>query len=253
MSAATEIDAYLDELLGLLRGRTPEVRRTLAEVEDHLRDAVAAGASEAEAIAAFGSPRAVARRFEPVGPAMWPSLISLAWRLVAVGLVAVGLSGLLALGMRATMGSSFVAGDGAGVTYTSTRCAELEALVPGAPSCGAAASAHHADEVALYRTGVGLLGALALAAWWASMRRRSSALPPDLEPVLAAAAFGLAALVLLGETVVSLAEGLHHGAGQWMAAAAVSAGFAVWYGRGAWRAIAIRSRTSASGRPLEHA
>ena len=67
------IEGYLDQLLLELRGRATDVRRVLAETEEHLRDAtadgVAAGLSpdeaEAEAIARFGSPRAIARRFAP--------------------------------------------------------------------------------------------------------------------------------------------------------------------------------------------
>ena len=65
------IEGYLDRLLGHLRGSAHDVRRILAEAEEHLRDAaaelVAAGASEEEAqrraIERFGDPHAVARRF----------------------------------------------------------------------------------------------------------------------------------------------------------------------------------------------
>jgi hypothetical protein len=242
VSAPTTIDAYLDELLGLLRSRSSEVRRILCEVEEHLRDAVAAGTTEAEAIAAFGPPRTVARRFEPVGPSLLPSVVSMAWHLAAIGLVAVGLSGVLALGARVTMGSSFVAGDSTGVTYTSARCADLERLAPGSSSCTAAASAHHAAEVGLDRIAAGLLGGAALGGWWLVLRRRPSAFPLDLEPVLAAAAFGLAAVVLCGQGAVSLAEGLHHGAGQWITGAVVASAFALWYGRRAWSGVALRSR-----------
>jgi hypothetical protein len=241
MSAPTTIDAYLDDLVGLLRGRSTEIRRILVEVEEHLHDAVEAGATEAEAIAAFGDPRTIAHRFEPNAPGLLASLVSMAWHLGAIGLIAIGLSGALSLGARATMGSSFVAGDPAGVTYTSARCGDLLRLHPELPSCPRAASAHHADEVAVYRMAAGLLGLGALGVWWLALRRRSSALPYDLEPLLAAGAFGLAAVVLYGQGAVSLAEGLHHGAGQWLTGAIVATGFAAWFAKRAWRGIALRS------------
>ena len=241
MRSPTTIDDYLNDLVGLLRGRSKEVRRILVEVEEHLHDAVEAGATEAEAIAAFGDPRTVARRFEPNAPRLLSSLVSMAWHLGAIGLIAIGLSGALSLGARATMGSSFVAGDPVGVTYTSARCADFAALHPEVPSCPRAASAHHADEVAVYRMAAGVLGLGALGVWWFALRKRSSALPSDLEPILAAAAFGLAALVLYGQGLVSLAEGLHHGAGQWLTGAIVATGFAAWFGKRAWRGIALRT------------
>jgi hypothetical protein len=103
------IEGYLDQLLGHLRGSAHDVRRILAEAEEHLRDAtaelVAAGASEEEAkrraIERFGSPRTVARRFSarlaPVPPAVVVAeLARVAVRLGAVALVAIGASGLVA-------------------------------------------------------------------------------------------------------------------------------------------------------------
>ena len=38
-----EIDRYLDQLLSELRGSATDVRRILAETEEHLRDAVRDG------------------------------------------------------------------------------------------------------------------------------------------------------------------------------------------------------------------
>jgi len=64
------IEAYLDQLLARLHGRPRDVRRMLAEAEEHLRDAVsegeAAGLDREEAarraVARFGSADDVARR-----------------------------------------------------------------------------------------------------------------------------------------------------------------------------------------------
>jgi hypothetical protein len=69
--------------------------------------------------------------------------------------------------------------------------------------------------------------------------------------MLATAAFGLAAVVLDGQGAVSLAEGLHHGAGQWLTAAIVSTGFAARFAKRAWRGVALRPprRAAASTGP----
>jgi hypothetical protein len=69
------------------------------------------------------------------------------------------------MGMRAAMGSRFIAGDTFGVTYTPEHYAEYRQLRPDAPNCSAAASAHHADEVEQYRAAAGVLGVVVLAAW----------------------------------------------------------------------------------------
>ena len=76
------IERYLDQLVLELRGRATDVRRILVETEEHLRDAViegvaegmTAGEAEARAIARFGSPRLVARRFPPTTGAVLPKL-----------------------------------------------------------------------------------------------------------------------------------------------------------------------------------
>ena len=55
---------------------------------------------------------------------LWEGALSLA-RLAAVGLVAIGVSAILALAMGAAWGAPFVAGDLPGVTYTAERCQDL--------------------------------------------------------------------------------------------------------------------------------
>src|SRR5215217_2487440 len=144
--SADLIEGYLDRLLGHLRGSAHDVRRILAETEEHLRDAtaelVAAGAGEEEAerraIERFGDPRAVARRFSarlaPVPPAA----------------VAAELAGTAEL-LGRLYGPGFVAGDLPGVTYTRERCAEFLEYFPHAGGCEQAATLHHWGEVVEYR------------------------------------------------------------------------------------------------------
>jgi hypothetical protein len=72
------IEEYL-QALGRLLPRGPRRRRTLAEVEDHLREA-AEEVGEEEAVARFGSPEEVARAFadERVARAIpWSALVVL--------------------------------------------------------------------------------------------------------------------------------------------------------------------------------
>jgi hypothetical protein len=174
------IEGYLDQLLTYLRGSAHDVRRILSEVEKHLRDAtaelVAAGASEEEAqrlaIARFGHPRTVARRFSarlaPIPPAaVATELAQVAVVLGAVGLVAIGASGLVAELLGRLFGAGFVAGDLPGVTYTRQRCAQYLEYFPNAGGCEQAATLHHWGEVVEYRVAVGVVGAFVLGAYHA--------------------------------------------------------------------------------------
>ena len=151
--SADLIEGYLDRLLGHLRGSAHDVRRILAETEEHLRDAtaelVAAGAGEEEAqrraIERVGDPRAVARRFSarlaPVpSTAVAAELGTTAVLLGGVGLVAIGVSGLVAELLGRLFGPGFVAGDLPGVTYTPERCAEFLEYFPDAGGCEQAAA-----------------------------------------------------------------------------------------------------------------
>ena len=215
MSAADDrIEADLDELTRQLAGRTPHVRRVVTEMEAHLHDLLDAGVDVDTALARFGSAEAIARRYrQPLARQLLAGVIVLA----TVGLLAIGASGVVSLGMRAAFGDHFLAADVQGVTYTATRCADFERFHPEVSTCDAAATAHHADEVVDYRIAAGVLGLAALGAWFA-LRRRLGAPPRPFVATTGAAVFGLAAAGLAVQAV----NQYDGGAGQWLSAALVS-------------------------------
>jgi hypothetical protein len=235
-NAADEVlDEYLNRLLAALAGRGDDVRRTMAEAESHLRDAVEAGTHRGltpedaarVAVANFGTPGQVARaRGLSIQP--WVATGRAAHLLAAVGLVAIGLSGLVAELFFQVWGPFFVAGDAPGVTYTPARCDQYFALAPSGDSCLEAAAIHHSAEVIEPRVGAGLLGLLILGTWlWSQRRRRRQHVVDPTSPLIAAAAgtamFGVAACALLLDGFAMLALGSRYGAGAGLSAGLVSA------------------------------
>jgi len=263
------IEGYLDQLLTYLRGSAHDVRRILSEVEEHLRDATAelveAGASEEEAqrlaIARFGHPRTVARRFSvrlaPVPPAaVAAELARVAVVLGGIGLVAIGASGLVAELLGRLFGAGFVAGDLPGVTYTAQRCAEFLEYFPNAGGCEQAAAFHHWGEVVEYRVAVGVVGAFVLGAYLLWRRRPDrqdprylGVLPDGFSATVATSLYGVAAaaLVLLSLDSFLVADG--DGTGQWLSAAIVAAAMAAVYGVSLYRTVLTRARVGAATFP----
>ena len=132
------VEQYLDQLYVALRTRPREARRVLAEAEDHLRESVteglAAGLSEREAqehaVSSFGSVRAVVRAHDArlrrlPTLAVLRDVFMAAWRLGAIGLVAVGASGLIAWVMNAAFGRGFVGGTPGAIRYSAADCQPL--------------------------------------------------------------------------------------------------------------------------------
>src|SRR4051812_29866084 len=119
----------------------------------------------------------------------------------AIGLVAVGFSGVVAAAAGSAMGASWVAGDPPSVHYSAARCADFREYAPHAATCEQAATVHHLQEVVDYRIAAGLVGAAVLAAC-AYVRRRSprwlstDRLPVAFDATVAAVVFGAAALWL---------------------------------------------------------
>ena len=177
-------------------------------------------------------------RFRPVAI----ELIFAATRLVAVGLVAVGISGIIAWGLGAAAGKAFVAGDPPGVTYTTARCRDFLEYVPHARSCAAAATTHHFDEVVWYRLAAGLLGgAVLLALAWTRRRRQPQELQPEtFVPTVAAAVFGIAGIWLIGQGVDNVMLKTDGGGGGYLSGGVVAIVVAGWFTIPIFKALTIR-------------
>jgi hypothetical protein len=181
-SGSQPVEEYLDQLLLTLSAPPRQVRRTLAEVEAHLHDAVAeemaAGKSqvdaEAAAVARIGAAHEVAGR--PVGFSKPTAALlrrtALAGSLIGgVALVAVGVSGFVGWAMAGVRGGTFLIAPFPSGSYTSADCARWLAGDPGTHSCIAAMMSDHVGEVIMNSLAAGVLGLLVLAGHvW--MRRR---------------------------------------------------------------------------------
>jgi len=258
------IERYLDRLLTQLRGSARDVRRILAEAEEHLRDATseatATGTSEQEAqrqaIARFGDPRTVTWRFSPrLSPvptwALLTELLRAATLLGAIALVAIGVSGLIAELFGRVFGARFVSGDLPGTTYTADRCADFLEYFPRAGSCAHAAELHHWGEVVEYRVVAGVLGLLVLGGYalWHRRRREPSylgVLPDGFSATVATALYGVAAAGLLLESLNGYVAGSGIGSGQWLSGAIVSLAMAAVYAVSLYRAILARGDLAAT-------
>ncbi len=182
MKPARTIEEYLDQLADELEVEPRRLQRILREAEDHLRSStqrlVEQGLPRADAelvaIERFGSTREVARGFKRVSGRQFtrfaPALCFSITELVIIGFLTIGLSGVLSFGLSRAFGQDFVAGDLAGVSYSTARCADFFSFHPEAGSCGEAATAHHLDEVVDMRLGAGLIGLLGLVPLFASRR-----------------------------------------------------------------------------------
>ena len=150
------IEAYLRQLRASLRAGAAEAELIVAEAEDHLRETTAVGlatgltereAQEA-AISAFGSVRAVVRAHETTPgnlvkgrtpAAVIEDLCLAAWKGGAIGLTAVGASGLVVLVMNATLGRAFTGQPPAGYDVPQGPVRLLARGLAGAHTCTQAA------------------------------------------------------------------------------------------------------------------
>jgi hypothetical protein len=233
------IEEYLDELLARSTGPAGEVRRLLVETEAHLRDAadaeVAAGldpdAAQLRAIERFGSPRAVARAAHRARRPFVVAALAVAFvRMAAAGLVAVGLSALLARLLAMHAGTAFVYGLPAGAAVPAGNCARWLVAQPAATSCARAASLENADDTLMLRVGGAIVGLLVLAVAWALLRRRPRAATPDYVPAMGLTLFGVAGVVLLlGAYWNFYVPGLW-GRGMWFVEGTIALAVAAGYG-----------------------
>jgi len=259
--AEATIDHYLDDLLDRLTGPGHEVRRVLAEVDDHLHETIAAlVAADVEpaqaattAVERFGSPALVARRIAAERGARWSTAalrqFVLAFGLLCVvGCLAIGASGLVAWGMGATAGSRFVAGDPPGTHISAARCAQYLDLRPHAGSCTAAALADHYGETVFYRLAVGVLGLIGLGALVVLRRRFGRRVEPRILPdsfvaTVGTVLFGVAAAALAVTGTDQARHAAGRGAGANLSGALVAATVAAWF---AWQFVRSLTPTTSS-------
>lgn len=184
------IEDYLDDLLRRLHTDARTTRRMLTEATDHLY--ATAAALQGEGLSHAQAESEAVRRFGPIAPIARAttrrSLISLiaetargAVFLGACGLIAVGISGLVALVMNISVGRSFVGG----VT-----------TFPGQASGPSVNEV--ADDAVVLRVIAGVIGLLVLLSYLARQRRgyHPRVLPAGLIDALGAAAFAAATIGL---------------------------------------------------------
>ncbi len=213
-SAERMLEAYLDALATRLGLPNDGSRQVLAEATNHLyldtEARIEAGTSPetaaSAAIAAFGEPARVANALRAPGGRVMSSM----WLFAGIGLVAIGLSGLLAAVFGAVRGWEFVAGDPAGLSYSAARCAQYLRVAPDAATCRAAALVDHYSEVVDQRVVAGVIGLVVIAAYALWRRRGGSAASRQLLGGMGVASFGLAGLWQLASasTAATLGQGM---------------------------------------------
>ncbi|HZQ86815.1 MAG TPA: permease prefix domain 1-containing protein [Acidimicrobiales bacterium] len=262
-SATTDvIEEYLDRLLGELRGDPRQIRRILTEIEGHLHDAVEAGmadglteqAAQQRAVERCGAPTAVAKRFAAEHPGRLVSfdvvrqLARAAVFLVAVGLIAIGVSGGVAQMMGSTSSARFVAGDAPGFVNPPSRCDYYLEYYPQGSTCSGAAALHHFDEVVMYRVAAGLLGLVLMAACaWERRRRRSlerQVLPDAFVATIGATVFTAAGVFLLLFSFDQWKVNSSSGMGQYLSGGVVALPVGIAFGISLLRSLARRAASA---------
>jgi hypothetical protein len=201
------VEDYLDQLYAGLRTTPRQARRIIAEAEDHLREATAAGieaglsdqeAQEA-AISSFGSVRAVvrahARRVPPL--AVLGELAMAAWQLTSIAVLAVAGSGLVAFVMNELLGPQFVGGEPAIASRIGLGpCEYWMGIWTHAQNCSQAAMLETSSDAVSLRL-LALIPGLVLLEGYLLARRyqrkrgwRADLLPDAFVPTVAACLFG---------------------------------------------------------------
>jgi hypothetical protein len=167
-----------------------------------------------------------AKLHAPTMPEFGRQLFGRCLVLGALGLVAVGVSGLVAAAAGRAFGESWVAGDPPTVHYSAADCADYMEYAPRARSCEQAATVHHFSEVVDYRVAAGLVGALVFGACAVGSRRRErwfriDRLPPAFDATVAAVLFGAAGVWLSGYGIDQQVLG-YRGAGLYLSGAVVA-------------------------------
>ncbi|MBV9664079.1 MAG: hypothetical protein JOZ37_08940 [Actinobacteria bacterium] len=256
------IEQYLDSLLGELRGDPHEVRRILTEIEGHLHDAVDAAraeglteeAAQQRAIERCGTPRSIATRFAREQPGRLLSVgiirpvVLAAMFLIAVGLIAIGVSGGVAQVMGSASSARFVAGDAPGFVNPPARCDYYLEYYPQGHTCSGAAALHHFDEVVLYRLAAGLLGLTVLAGYlWQRRRRRAhdlAVLPDGFIATIGATVFTAAGLFLILYAIDQWKVQSSSGTGQYFSGGLVALPVGIAFGISLLRTLARRASSA---------
>jgi HAAS domain-containing protein len=257
--SADPVTRYLDELRVKLR--TPDADLVLAEAEDHLREAVAAGLaigmSEREAqeaaISAFGSVRAVVRAHTLGNRRLAAGLVMTALRLGWTGMFAVAASGVVAAVMNRVFGRGFVGGAPAGTRFTPAQCQHWLSIWHGAHGCAQAAMLESSSDAVSLRLLAGGLGGLALLGGYLLALRywrrggggggaRVRVLPRGLFPLTAAAVFAAGALALTVCTFTGGPLGAPAGPGAYLSGAITASAFAIAFGARALRVLPLAHR-----------
>jgi hypothetical protein len=240
------VEEYLDRLLEAAPGPPRQVRALLSEAEAHLRDATAEGLArglslaeaERQAVTRFGPVRTVAdaeaRRHTLSLPALARQIVASGLFLGAVGGIAVGVSGVVTAIMGAIGGSTFIVDISSSTRLAPSDCVRWLSQDPAAHSCYHAALSDWTAEVVGFRLVTGVLGLLALGAFFLMRRRWArrhlfGTLPASVIDTVAVTVFGLAGAWTLGLGIDWLAQG-HHGVGQWLSAAPISLALAGYFG-----------------------
>lgn len=239
------IEEYLDQLYVSLRTTPREARQIIAEAEDHLREAVgdglAAGLAEREAqeaaISSFGSVNAVVRahaapfgRFPLV--AVLRDLAISGWRLGALGLVAVGASGLVAAVMNHVLGRRFVGGTPAAAGFPAATCRHFLAVQPAAHTCAQAAMLENSYDAVSLRLLAGIVGLVLLAGYYLTRHGRGwsrTSLPDGFVAVAAVSVFGAAGLGLAWLSASNAVVGASSGPGFYLSGAIAALAMAAVY------------------------
>ena len=254
-TGAEPVEDYLDRLMLTLSGPPRHVRHTLAEVEAHLHDAVAAelavGKSQADA------ERAAVDRMGPVQAVTGRSAsfarptaavvrrAALAGSLIGgVALVAYGISAGISWALAAIRGGTFVTTPFPPGTYTSSDCARWQAGDPSAHSCVAAMTADHVGDIVLQGLAAGIVGVLALTAFWSMRRRWQDRGTRTALPVGSAEAVGAILAVLVSATGLVMALDSEmvqrgQGAGQPLSIGVAALGAAAFFAIRLYRTVRV--------------
>jgi HAAS domain-containing protein len=209
------VEDYLDQLLTSLSGSPRQVRHTLAEVEAHLRDAVAEGVAaglpeeraQEWAVARMGPVTGIAGRSTVITRPSWAlvrRLILTAALVGGGGLLAVGGAGLVArLLVTLRGGGRFMTAPWPAGSYTPADCARWLAGDPHTRSCVSAMLADHTWDFLLETAAAGVLGLLTLGLYLVLRQRwrdraTVTALPPGTAQLAGAVLAALAAVACFG-------------------------------------------------------